>query len=243
MTKDNAAIAAQRTKVQQLANQVHAAKVKLDHMIWGPGGLPTNGQALSRTMANLRRARGPKQVTRTRTLATRTQVIDLFLRVFPFFEEPADTTRQFRERDLECVGGRESETLLLPHVPERAESRETFDATNARSNSGLGNDFQEPEITGGTSMRPTAKLCAAVAKRNDTNLITIFFIEDRYGTRLDGRLIIHLASLTWLVRLDPDIDLVFDLFELGARKRRIMRKIETQSIRPDEGALLHRLLA
>ncbi len=50
-------------KVQTLANQVHQAKIKLDQSLWGPGGLPTNPQALSRTMANLRKARGPNSVT------------------------------------------------------------------------------------------------------------------------------------------------------------------------------------
>lgn len=63
MTSQTEEIARQRTKVQQLAQQVHRAKVSLDEALWGPGGLPTDPQALSRTLANIRRARGPSDVS------------------------------------------------------------------------------------------------------------------------------------------------------------------------------------
>jgi len=62
MSYSNAEIAKQRAKVQRLTDLVHNAKVKIDRMLWGPGGLPTNFEALHRCMVNLRNARGPNSV-------------------------------------------------------------------------------------------------------------------------------------------------------------------------------------
>ena len=50
-------------EVQQLANKVHQAKVAMDHSLWGPGGMPTDPEALRRSASYLRRARGPYSVT------------------------------------------------------------------------------------------------------------------------------------------------------------------------------------
>ena len=56
-------LARRRAEVQQLAGKVHRAKVEMDHKLWGPGGLPTDPEALARCIANLRRARGPNSVS------------------------------------------------------------------------------------------------------------------------------------------------------------------------------------
>lgn len=51
-----------REEVRQLANKVHQAKVAMDQTLWGPGGLPTDHEALGRCTAYLRSARGPNSV-------------------------------------------------------------------------------------------------------------------------------------------------------------------------------------
>lgn len=64
MSTPHSDISSQRAKVQRLADQVHAAKVKIDRMLWGPGGLPTDSEALARCLSTVRRARGPEDVAR-----------------------------------------------------------------------------------------------------------------------------------------------------------------------------------
>jgi len=51
-----------RDEVRQLANKVHQAKVAMDATLWGAGGLPTDPEALARSLAYLRSARGPHSV-------------------------------------------------------------------------------------------------------------------------------------------------------------------------------------
>ena len=80
-------------------------------------------------------------------------------------------------------------------------------------------------------MRATTKLDRKVAELQHTNLIAVFFTEQRHRATVDGIVVTHDLRFSQRVQTNLFIDQGLDLSNLLSRQRFVMRKVEAQPVR------------
>jgi len=100
-------------------------------------------------------------------------------------------------------------------VAQRAEARERLDASHARSDAGLGQDLEQADVSGRTSVCAAAEFRREVAKLDYAHDVAVFLVEDCHGPGLDRLGVRHFAHAGGRVLLDPTVREIFDRLDLA----------------------------
>src|SRR5277367_5391745 len=98
--------------------------------------------------------------------------------------------------------------------------------------------MEQPDISSARDMSAPAQLKGEIAYRQHAYVLLVLFTEQGHGPRADRLFVVHEARVRCGVRADLRVHEPLDLGELEARNRLEMRKVEAQSVRGDQRALL-----
>src|SRR5688572_6548936 len=168
----------------------------------------------------------------------RAQRRDLALQLLLLVQELAHLSFELRRRRAQAARDALQGPFGLADGLERAFARRRLDAADAGGDAALARDLEQPDVAGPADVGAAAKLGREVAERQHAHLVAVLLAEERHRTRLDRRIVGHVADVAGSVPADFRVHHPLDRLELLRGDRLRVREIEAQPVRRDQRPFL-----